>query len=424
MITCTKMRDLMSVTRIRSLRKGLDPTLAETFKKPRGRIGTKRMDQMSHNDARELHNSLYRITNYETISTFPEGLNTIQNWLNSKGKKNSRIIIAHLKKCGFDTNRAEFQGWTAEWQAKFLSTPCEYEIAWDVDAFDRVGTFSGVDAYGKSCYRPEGEWRDGPVTLAGGLWSEQPTFVVFLRKGSDAVRARCWGFIAAKPYEHNAIYLSNGYYGEGMPSDIAIFVRAIECAIGTPMTFKRIGDGQNWPLYVNGDTAMVYASTADAPDHEEGHDLNSYECVADGCHRDTSESNGYQHPFCGHCLDDEGTDCHACGDRVGEGDQYHCSHCEETYCESCYYDDHYTCENCSEVTCQEQHTVHVASRYGYGEETWCDDCVDNASEVKTCDECSTLYTGDECPDECGVEEEEEEEEKEEENKKELEEVNG
>ena len=322
--TVETMRGVLPLAKVREYRESLDPVLINLFVKPTGSFVGGVSKSIGEYPALQFRNRLNVIVKGGKPSfdwVLPEGIQgllTYTNWLDAKGKKNSRNIVAALKKVGYDTDSKEFQGWMAEWIAGFLVPDGKYEIRWDIEAFDDLGQY-GVDE--DSCYTYGHEYTDAPVVLATGFAGKAVSFIILLRDDNRGVIARCWGFI---PEGSLGMYLSNGYYSDGMVHGMHTFVKAIEAATGQAyQSVAQVPTGT--PIYHNRDGVWVTPTGSDVvPDHTEY--CNSV-CIS--CGKKSTDGR----LTCTLCR---GFKCNGCEENYQGVTQVRCDRCEEYFCQSCY----------------------------------------------------------------------------------------
>ena len=399
--TQVKMRGILTHEKIREMRADADERLAALFTTPKGRVGASRIERIPARVAEQLFYNLLDVVNDGQMLY---GFNHVMltTWVDAAGKRTSRQVTAVLKKAGINTDSKKFQEWMATWTSHFMSTDAEYQIRWDIEAFDMIGEIPGVDGRvggtNKSCYRKQGEYREAPVTLACGFGQGVPTFVVLLYK-KDTVVGRAWGFIPTAPFM-DCVFLSNGYYGTGVASDINVMVRAVEAACHRPMTVRKYNwetdrSQINWPLFVNRDTTLAWptAQTPPVVGYEHVPDLRATKCLA--CSGRITVLGQGQHPFCGACMD--GTEpCCVCGMGVSPRHAYHgCGHCANDliYCQTCYATKHQSCSQCGEQSCRPRQEVYVQA-YATSVRRIiqvCDNCMSIDSSAWKCTTCQCTY---------------------------------
>ena len=225
-----RMRGFIPYSKICEWRAPFDPLLAALFTRPEGVVEPTQMQSIDSTIACTLWRNLSRLVTAAGKVMPNEVLSyaMLQSWLDAKGKKNSRNIVAALKKVGYDTDSKEFQGWMAEWIAGFTTTPYAYSIHWDLDTFDRIGTFKNVDT--SSCLQPYGEWREAAPALASGFGGRVGTFLTLLTT-PDAERrvlARAMGMYYP---ESKGFYIFSPNYGPGIKHVIDVFTTAVCLAV-------------------------------------------------------------------------------------------------------------------------------------------------------------------------------------------------
>lgn len=393
-ITLVQDRFAPDITRMSSHLSGLFTRTEGTLPK------VERLTEIDTDTASDLKWDLERLTGYAAIADLSLS-RTFARWQDDRGRRNSRNITAHMTSRGIDTNSVPFQHWMARWMAAFTPLEGQYRIAWDAAAFDALGQVEGVDA-DRSCYAPGGAWFDAPATLLSGLFAGLHCFTVFLVAKGETV-ARCWGIALAG----GVFILSNGYaastgmqkrLGVNVDPSLSTFVRALSDATGMTFASRRFqGDREAMPVYVNGDTLLLWPDGTQEPRHDSlPLDTRREDCVM--CDAPTCDSHGYQHPLCEDCRTGRMSMCEGCGTRMREAEESHgCALCDPDgsliLCYGCYHDRHPGCANCPDRVCRMGGAVRPV-QHGYRDwntgrtraypETWCLPCIGRAASVCFC----------------------------------------
>jgi hypothetical protein len=151
--------------------------------------------------------------------------------------------------------------------------------------------------------------------------------------------------------------LFNGYGLVGDPT--LIMARVMATHLG--LSYKKIdlsNHGESGEtIYINGGSGYVIGHTDDIAKIDE-HD---FEFGDEKCSR-----------------------CESCGDRISEGDEYYAM--DNTYCESCYYDNFSSCDRCGDAFYDDDVT------YIEGHGSYCDSCRDR--RFTFCDGCEDYHPND------------------------------
>lgn len=370
-------RGIMDENQLKSLRVPLDKKLNKIFKKPFGKIGETKRDSIELKEASIFFDRLRAIAigqsvNLVLFDSFFCGhtgedktkcemcalrlslvsMHTLSARFVEGRKKTSRVVIEALTLAGVNSTSPAIQKWMMDWSTSFQDVECDYEILWNLEAFDSLGKMEPDQ--GRSCFAPQSEWQDAPIALAAGFFKKVPTFIVKIKK-NGGIAARCWGF--AIPNK-KTFYLTNGYYITGFRSSMAHFARALEAACDIPLVYKAQNDLASLPVFVNRDAVIVYPmSMLNVDENIKTLKKSRRILTCRLCKKKKNKrNNGYTHAICEMCVGlADVISCSHCKDFEYVYDMRNCNECNNHYCSrknSCFNDTHFYCSNYGHWTCK------------------------------------------------------------------------